>query len=82
MKLKTIRVQFYFVIAAADDCPGYAEETAREHIRDAANDLSRNDFDLQISDYIPGSIEWNNDCIPYGDGDSNTTTGDYLKGQP
>ena len=47
-----------------------------------SGDLDRNDFDLRFGDYLPGSIAWDNDCIPYGEGDGNTTTGDYLKGQP
>lgn len=81
MKIKTIRVSFAFVIAVADDSPGDVAATARDHIREAAGDLSRDGFTLQISDYIPGSIAWDNECIPYGDGDGNTTTGAYLKGQ-
>ena len=82
MKLKTIRVSFAFVIAVADDSTGDVDHTARECIREAAGDLGGDDFDLQICDYIPGSIAWDNDHVPYGDGDGNTTTGDYLKGRP
>lgn len=75
MKLKTVTLEFEFVIAVEDD--DKAEETARDHILDAVRDMSTFDFDLIIRDYKKGGAQgWDDDCIPYG-GDGNTRTGDY-----
>ena len=77
MKLKTVTVEFDYVIVVNDGED--SEKVAREFINDAARDLSRSDFNVVVTDYTPKSVcGWDDGCIPYGS-DGNKTTGEYLK---
>ena len=74
MKLKKVCLVLEYVIVAED---GEADEVAREFARDACGDVGREDFDITISEYAPGSVQnWDGECIPYG-GDGNTRTREY-----
>jgi len=74
MKLKKVRLVLEYVIVAED---AEAEEVARKFARDACGDVSSQDFDITISEYMPGGVRnWDGECIPYG-GDGNTRTREY-----
>lgn len=77
MKLKTVTVEFDYVIVVNDGED--SEKVARDFVREAARDLSQSDFSVVVTDYTPNSVcGWDDGCIPYN-ADDNKTTGEYLK---
>lgn len=80
MKLVTVRARFDYVIVV-DDSAEFENElgVALNNLRDAANDLSVDDFNIHLYDYDKVKpTNWDDLCIPYG-GDGNTRTSEYLK---
>jgi hypothetical protein len=73
MKLKTITVEFQFVVVVNDGQD--PEFVARDNIKECVRDMSEYDFDVSVNDYKDVTPEgWDDDCIPYG-GDGNTVIG-------
>jgi hypothetical protein len=74
MKLKKVRLVLEYVVVAEDD---ESENIAREFACEACRDVGREDLDITISEYTPGSVQnWDGECIPYG-GDGNTRTSEF-----
>jgi hypothetical protein len=73
LKLFTAKITFDFVLVAEDKITAF--EVALSEMREAFNDLDRNDVDIDID---PGAhaYKWDDDCLPYG-GDGNTRTSAY-----
>lgn len=82
MKLITVRVRFDYVIVVDDDAEFKDKyDIALSNLREAARDLSVDEFDAQLYDYEKVKPNgWDDMCIPYG-GDGNTRTKEYLTGE-
>ena len=78
MKLKTVRAEFEFVLVVEDD-DKTPWVSAREHVKDALQDLGEDGISVSVRDYTRGSCDaWSDGDEPYG-GEGGMTTGDYLK---
>ena len=77
MKLKTVTVTFDFVMVV-DDNEINSNVTAQDCVENVLRDMSKCDIEIDLSDYISGSVYgWDDDCIPYG-GDGATKIGKLI----
>ena len=77
MKLKAVTVTFDFVMVVDDDEINSIFK-AQDYVKDVLRDMSNRDIDIELSDYVSGSVYgWDDDCIPYG-ADGDTKTKEYM----